>query len=538
MRSSIRTFRLLLICTFSLSLLNLHPVWANNPDCISDAKGCGCPGADPCKCTGKTQGGSIRFTEDITGFIKDDQYRTAYLNFSHQEPSITMHTIQGLNYLSPAAAFLNATSGDFTADEPVQITMATGTLTGGLIFKVPDGSSVGYPIRTVFRNEYRINLLDANKEPIADAVPTYVERVDADDMRLLFDFATGDVVEMIDTTGQSFNFSDIKVLRSSGVLRQIRTAYELVDLITIDPDHEFEIRLYAPDQYGDLDPATGLYRLNADAAPFKVLNIKNPNYDSQDISETYITRTWGGRVKQWQFKYFGNNRYWEVKVGEITASGFQLLEQQEVAEVQQSDAPIRNNYLIVRDPNNNVLSHEITRYQEFSKNIGLLPIEKIQDPDKANFVQSMQYYTSGERAGELQYQSEPDGDWSAYDYDEQDREILQLQAWMDSQWDAEQTLSGQADSHRAIYSSYAAVDPRDDLSLKSEQPRQQITKVKGTTAEITWSAYFRDADGQYYERSERATRPNANYGDSDNLWSEKVYYAPIARGESPLRWAA
>ena len=243
-------------------------------------------------------------------------------------------------------------------------------------------------------------------------------------MRLLFDFATGDVVEMIDTTGQSFNFSDIKVLRSSGVLRQIRTAYELVDLVTIDPDHEFEIRLYAPDQYGALDPATGLYRLNADAAPFKVLNIKNPNYDSQDISETYITRTWGGRVKQWQFKYFGINRYWEVKVGEITASGFQLLEQQEVAEVQQSDAPIRNDYKLCATPNNNVLSHKITRYQEFSKGIGLLPIEKIQDPDKANLVQSMQYYTSGDRAGELRYQSEPDGDWSAYDYDPQDREIL------------------------------------------------------------------------------------------------------------------
>ena len=36
MRSSIRTFRLLLIFTFSLSLLNLHTVWANNPDCEKD----------------------------------------------------------------------------------------------------------------------------------------------------------------------------------------------------------------------------------------------------------------------------------------------------------------------------------------------------------------------------------------------------------------------------------------------------------------------------------------------------------------------
>ena len=209
------------------------------------------------------------------------------------------------------------------------------------------------------------------------------------------------------------------------------------------------------------------------------------------------------------------------------------MEQQEVAEVQQSDAPIRNDYKIVRDPNNNVLSHEITRYQKFSRAIGLLPIEKIQDPDKANLVQSMQYYTRGHRAGELQYQSEPDGDWSAYDYDHRIVKSYSYKRGWTRNGMPNKTLSKL--THIARFTAYAAVDPRDDLSLKSEQPRQQITKVKGTTAEITWSAYFRDADGQYYERSERATRPSANYGDSDNLWSEKVYYAPIARGESPLR---
>ena len=135
MRSSIRTFRLLLIFTFSLSLLNLHPVWAENPDCEKDPKACGCPDEDPCKCKDETDADSIRFTDSHHWiYVKgDDQYRAA--NFSHQEPSITMHTVQGLNYLSPAAAFLNGTTGDFTADEPVQITMATGDLSGGLIFE-------------------------------------------------------------------------------------------------------------------------------------------------------------------------------------------------------------------------------------------------------------------------------------------------------------------------------------------------------------------------------------------------------------------
>ena len=510
-------------------------LYGSNPECEEDPTACGCPEANPCECTGESGGGSIRFTESITGYVSGDRYRAAKLNFSHKEPSITMHTVQGLNYLTPAAAFLNGISGDFTADEPVQITMATGDLTGGLIFEVADGQSVGYPVRTIFKNRYHINLLDVDKQPVVDAVPRYIERVDSDDMRLLFDYTSGDVVEMIDTTGQSYHFSDVDVLRSSGVLRQIRTSYELVDLVTIDPDHEFEIRLYAPGQYGEKDSATGLYTLNAGATAYKVINIKNPAYDSRDMDETYITRTWGGRVKQWQFKYFENNHYWEVRLGEVTANGFELLEQQEVAEVQQSDQPIRHDYKIIKDTAGNILSHEVTRYQEFPHAVGLLPIAKIQDPEKANLMQRMQYYTEGTKAGEIFLKTEPDGAWTAYDYDAQDREILRLQPWQDSEFDTNAELTAQAVSHEAIYSHYQAVDPRDNLSLKADQPRRETTRIAGQIAGITWYAYFYDTSGLYYERSERAVRPSARYGDADNLWAEKVYFSTASGRESPLR---
>ena len=140
---------------------------------------------------------------------------------------------------------------------------------------------------------------------MADQLPRYVELRRFGERSC--DYASGDAIEQIDPRGRVHDFSAIEVIRESGVLRQVLTTSELIDCVVIDPDFEYEIRLYAPGQFGSQDRATGLYSIPRDAQAFKTINVQNPAYDSADIDETHITRTWNGRVKQWRFKYYTNN---------------------------------------------------------------------------------------------------------------------------------------------------------------------------------------------------------------------------------------
>ena len=65
-------------------------------------------------------------------------------------------------------------------------------------------------------------------------------------------------------------------------------------------------------------------------------------------------------------------------------------------------------------------------------------------------------------------------------------------------------------------SSYAPVDGRDTVAATDTRPRVEETRILGVTTSKTYHAYYTE-NGCRVEVLERCVRPNASYGDSDNL---------------------
>jgi RHS repeat-associated protein len=510
---------------------------AGNPDCRYNPK-CtvGCPSYNKCACENSGTGaGSIRFGIDIFGVSSRDSYRASVLNFDQVEPSVTMFTPQGLKYFSPASSVLDSVTGDFTANESVQVVVTSRSGTG-IAFKVADGESMGYAIDSVFRDSYELEMLDANMQPIIDAVPTYVRRNDlSDDSSVIFDVVTGDAIQEIDVYGAITEFSEIDVVRSSGVLRQIVTPEGLIDFFVIDPDFEFEIRFY---RITDVDlqapRVDGVYSLVANAVPWKTYNIQNPSYDIDDIDETYITQVWEGRTTLWKFKYFTTSNLWEMQLGEINGEAFNLLRSESTKTVTSASGAVRTYEKKVTTAGGELLSSSLEIREDFSGLTNVLT-QHVEDPTAANLVTNYGYYTSGNGEGEKKFEQQPDGTWTAYKYDSEGRTTLTVESWLDSAYDDSVTVATLAASAQATYSSYTPVDSRDDGSLQPDAPRSEIVKIEGVVSGMTWHAYFRDASGLYHQITERSTSQSASYGDAANLRSETVYYSTVADGESTLR---
>ena len=517
-------------------VLAMTSAFGSNPDCNSDPTQCGCPRADPCKCNGGGTGsGSIRFVAAVGGYVDGDQQIASRLNFAHKQPSVTMHTLQGINFLTPAGAYLSEVRGYLPDDETVTLTIVTGDAAGALVFEIPDGQSSGVPVRAAYADDYTLVLLDHSRQPVIDQIPSYVELRQKRGDRILFDYASGDAIEQITPQGRVYDFSAIEVIRESGVLRQIHTSSELIDCVVIDPDFEYELRLYTPGQFGSKDSTSGLYTIPANAQAYKTINIKNPAYSLRDNDETHITRSWDGRVKQWRFQYYASNDLWEVQVGELVNGVFELVQQEAVSEIYESSGTVRHYVKEILDPSGKLLEKTVQTHEELSSTTGLVLVSEVRDPDAAKLVHSKDYYTSGHLSGKLKYEERAAGQWTAYEYDSQRRQIQRVDGWLDQRYDPQVSAGAQAAANKATTTTYQPVDPADDGSLQADAPRGETVRVQGITTARSWYAYYRDSDGLYHEVRERAINQSDTYGAADNLRSEKIYYATVEQGESPLR---
>ncbi len=527
--------RLLPYVAFFTASLSL---FATNPDCKKDPCKSGCPGAgDTCKCpNGKTTGaGSIRFKVDVTGYVSGDLYNKGALRFDHMKPSLTMYSVQGLQYYSAAASAVTGVSGDFTASEVVELTV-TDKNGWGIGYTVADGSTTGIAVQETYRDDYELTMLDANEAPVADATPAYIKLEHlGEDAYVIYDFSTGDAIRRVDETGRVTDYSGTRVVRIGGVMRQIVTPDGLVDFVTIDPDFEYEIRFY---RNADIDPVgpdvNGVYSFLSGAEPWQVYDVRNPAYDDQDIDEAYITRQWDGRTTEWRFHYYPANDLWEMQVGELTSGTFELKRIEEASQSESQDGLTYTYNNKAKNPTGELLSEHISVKEDLGE-AGILETFRSMDPTGANLTTTKSYYTSGVNAGQTKSFIEPDGQWSAYAYDADDRVTLEVEAWKDFAFDDSVALSTLALSAKATYSDYTPVDTNDDGTLRRGSPRTEIVKIEDVVTAIIWNAYYRDAGGLLHEITERATSQGASYGDAANLHSESIYYATTAQGESALR---
>jgi RHS repeat-associated protein len=496
----------------------------------------------PCECSssgsgsGSSSASSVEFSIGFPSFADGDQLRTGTLRFHHEEPSLTMFTLQGLDYLSPSGSYISQIEGDFTASEKVTITVANRR-GQGRAYRVSDGSDTGVAIDSSVRKVYELKMLDASRDPIVDVAPTYVRLNNKNKgTYILLDYATGEAIEEVDEYGRVSTFQDVDTIRDEGVIVQIAYPGGLIDFHVIDPDFEYEIRFYEAGDFA-YNATTDRYELNTGVDPItdatKRFNVVNPAYDSQDIDEAIITRYWDGRTTQWQFQYFANNDLWELRIGEVTSGTFTLLRREEAQLVENQDGTERTDVKRIYNGDDSLLSEVIKKSERIADAFKL--VEKIVDPTGANMITRYGYYADGANAGKMKFKVEPDGTWHMFDYDSEERKILEVESWLDVALDEEATASQMAALAKVTEYSYTPVDSADDGSLQPDSARTETVSILGTVSSVTWNAYYRDVNGQYFEVSERATAQNSAYGDAANLRSETIHYATVAEGETALR---
>ena len=517
----------------------------NEPECCKDnscsyPEKCDCSGSqDDCECrsgNGGASAGSINFSIEVPGFADGDQWRSGSLRFWHKEPSVTMFTLQGLDYISPAGAYLSQTQGSFESNRRVTLTVANRH-GQARAYVVANGSSAGVAVDSAVRKVHELKLLDAARNPIADQTPTYVRLENKNTgSSILLDYATGEAIEQVDAFGRVSTFGSMDIVRQEGVITQIASPGGLIDFHVIDADYEYEIRFYETADY-TYNATTDRYVLNADVNAVtdatKRFNVLNPARSSQDIDETVITRYWDSRVTQWKFQYFANNDLWKLRIGELASGTFTLLRREEAQLVESQNGRTRTDIKRVHSGANKLLSEVIEKSERIAGAFRL--VERTLDPSGANLITRYAHYASGTKAGKTKYVKHPDGSWRLYDYDSNGRKILEVESWLDVPLNESWTPSQMAVLAKATKYSYAPVDSKDDGSIQPDSPRTETVRILGAVSSRSWKAYYRKTNGEQFEVSERAATQSASYGAAANLRSETIYYRTVANGETALR---
>lgn len=544
MKRTLNYLLVALLCVCSISSLSGQNGINDEPCCETNSctgkERCKCPGFEPpddCYCSSSGTGtGCIEFSVSFPGIAVGNEVRSSQLYFQHEEPSLTMFTPQGLDYISPAGAYLSRIEGDLSEDEVVTVVVSNARGIP-IPFEISEDNWIGYAKDAQTAKVFRLELLDAELNPAIDTDPAFVKLVNSGaGSSILLDFATGEAIQETDELGRITRFDQVDIIREDEVIVQIETPGGLIDFEIIDIDFEYEIRFYDKDAY-TWNETSGRFELNAEIDPIlgatKRFNIKNPAYDRQDIAQTHITRYWDGRVTQWQFQYYTNNDLWELRLGEVVNGSFNLLRMESSRLVESQDETKRTDIKVVYDAEGKLLSKTVEDYELIGFGFDL--VRQVEDPDGANLVTEYIHYTTGDLRGELKYQLNPDGSWLAFDHDSEGRMTLKVESWMDVPYDDSLDLTALAALAKATEYSYTPVDSGDYILSQRDEPRTETVRIQGVVTERTWRAFIDGTDGRYREITERATNQSSAYGDASNVRSETIYYPAVRWGESDLR---
>jgi RHS repeat-associated protein len=204
-----------------------------------------------------------------------------------------------------------------------------------------------------------------------------------------------------------------------GILRQVKTAQALTDIVTISSS-EFDVRFYRPADVGA--KVAGLYSVTGQ--PFVTWKIKNPNPTTTDHLQISKIQPSGTDTNDMAWDSVGGS--WSMTKGGGTSVATTL------SIVNPSDANERTETGTTKDNNNQVASKIARTYYSFPW--GEEITKEVLDPDGAALTTIYTYYqNSGEtgRYGRVQSIAHADGSWEKYDYDGNGNTIQVLRPWKD-----------------------------------------------------------------------------------------------------------
>lgn len=293
---------------------------------------------------------------------------------------------------------------------------------------------------------------------------------------------------------------------SGGILRQVRTATRLADIV-IENSSRYRVDIYADTDISEMD-TNGCYTMQTGAVPLESWVFENPE-PGVSLTKFRISKSSAGFTKLFDYIYDSDMEDWTL----IKGDGLQKT----VRSRYHDDAYQKEeNSILIQNENGQIVSEKMEVNEK-------LPFGKVRSETRVNtgtewLAVKYSYYTDINQQGYGQLKSEegPAGLWQTFDYDTAGRISVKRQPCKDSAMGDSGAWEIHYDYTPHVSNSVAAaVDHR---------PHTVTEQIGGITVAKTFYAYITDGNGDYQEVTEQALRQSAVYGDSDNLRTVKTYY--------------
>ena len=535
--------KLLMLCLFiiaglsDLLAINLPP---------GDDTDDGCGGSDGTL-------GSVSFNFDFPILPLEAGLGAQRLSVKRDEPSPSLFTPSSLNYSSGITTFVSSIKAEEQLPAGISHEFELRDENNNAVkYQVSSGSSVARPVGDFTGSDDRVLLLAADYEQIVEVeTPVYYRLIKGDGSEIDYAVEVGEFALRVKTpagrvieAGEQFD-----IVLQDGAYRQIRSAAGLVDLLVID-DFSYQLSFYTNASAG-VPGADGLYvpvadpegEPGAEAQPYRTILIRNPTGNPDQYDRIQIVETHGAyeRISEWEYIVAAKDWRFMKGLESTTDTQGMLTEQIIVQEDEDTGDVIETRELL--DESGELVSSNFERLHTFPWGDDLA-IESVKDSMNFALTTTYSYYENENENGfgRRKQTVYPDGRWTHFTYDSEDRMIQRAEPWMDS------PVGSPATETKVTIYSYDPVDPRDIATDFDARARTTITQVRGTETGRTYNAYFIDSTineagetiYEYTEIEERTTTleedgEGPEYGDPSNLRTTRVYYPDNADAVSAGR---
>ena len=384
-----------------------------------------------------------------------------------------------------------------------------------IVFQFTLDDSVGRPVGEKATLRLTLRMRDSSGNETV-SVPHYYDLCFGNGSFVRYAASDGRVVSCTTSTGRTVTPADAgleAVWDDSGLIRQVKSDCDgLADVVATSPGVAYEIRLYASSQIGG--KTDGLYTVTGN--PHTVWRVSNPNAGT--ATHVHITRIAGGVEETTVFEYSSNSDGWM----KTSPDGATVISSSAETDLSRT---LKSVTVTERTRTGTVASRTLNLVRKYA--FGERMVASTRDPDGARIQTVWDYYPDANGTGSYgrrRSESRPDGGWTAWRYDAQGRVTAIVTPWKNAAFNSPDALA------KVVLYSYSPVDNRDTVAATDMRPRVEVTKVLGITAAKTYHAHYTE-NGCRVEVQERCARPNASYGDSDNLRTVRRWY-PAGNGAS------
>lgn len=544
-------------------------VSAQNPGCGNG----GCSGGNP-----NTPGALFARLQSIhvgivCGRAPHEPTNMGKIFLTADQPSEELFSPSALTYSHVLGGAIVSVTTDGLADG-VEREVTLMDLDGVLdTFRFPDGQSVGQPLDSEACStlDLRLRKLGSDGSPTTGQPAYYDFYMVGQQKSIRYSADTRQAVGYDNGDGRYIDATATKlevIKDAAGVLRQIRTATELADIVVPQDGitangtiWKYTISFYADSDVGEKDEDDRYYLLQQGATAYTAITIENPapaegengNEKDTNFDTLKLTRTVGGTDYVYEYSYTDASKQWQLGRGaglpyETLRSSYDdtnLIETR-TRELRESDGTLVASTVetwahfdwgtkkvmeSVRTDAEDETALLTTRYLYYASGTVGVPNDPRQEYIVATYATAKQG-----RVHSVRY---PTGAWEITDYDGQGRPTLVVRPWKDQTVDwntvSESTIATAAANGNATYYSYTGVDTNESPASDDRRPRTITREIAGVAVGKAYYAYYENTSGEKISTAERASTPAAGYGATGNLRRTRTYYASNATAASAGR---